>query len=100
MEGTILLDGQDIYSPAVDVTDLHQSWHGFQKVNPFPKSYLSKCSLWSSIAKSRKGAQLDEIVEKTFGSQLWEEAKDRLHDSALGLSGGQQQRLCIARAWP
>ena len=100
VEGTILLDGQDIYSPAVDVTDLRTKvGMVFQKVNPFPKSIYQNVAYGPQLQKVRKGAQLDEIVEKSLrGAGLWEEAKDRLHDSALGLSGGQQQRLCIARA--
>ena len=100
VEGRVLLDGQDIYSPAVDVTDLRTKvGMVFQKVNPFPKSIHQNVAYGPQLQKVRKGAQLDEIVEKSLqGAGLWEEVKDRLHQSALGLSGGQQQRLCIARA--
>jgi len=100
VEGTVLLDGKDIYSPAVDVTDLRTKvGMVFQKVNPFPKSIYQNVAYGPQLQKVRKGAQLDEIVEKSLrGAGLWDEVKDRLHESALGLSGGQQQRLCIARA--
>ncbi|MEZ4344183.1 MAG: phosphate ABC transporter ATP-binding protein PstB [Nitrospirales bacterium] len=100
VEGRILLDGQDIYSPGVDVTDLRTKvGMVFQKVNPFPKSIYQNVAYGPQLQKVRKGDRLDEIVEKSLrGAGLWEEVKDRLHESALGLSGGQQQRLCIARA--
>lgn len=100
VEGRILLDGQDIYSPAVDVTDLRTKvGMVFQKVNPFPKSVYQNVAYGPQLQKVRKGPRLDEIVETSLrGAGLWDEVKDRLHESALGLSGGQQQRLCIARA--
>ena len=100
VEGKILLDGQDIYDPSVDVTDLRTNvGMVFQKINPFPKSIWQNVTYGPQLKGVRRRALLDEIVEKSLqGAGLWEEAKDRLHDSALGLSGGQQQRLCIARA--
>lgn len=100
VEGRVLLDGQDIYSPVVDVTDLRTKvGMVFQKVNPFPKSIYQNVAYGPQLQKVRKGARLDEIVETSLrGAGLWEEVKDRLQESALGLSGGQQQRLCIARA--
>ncbi|MDX1412425.1 MAG: phosphate ABC transporter ATP-binding protein, partial [Nitrospirales bacterium] len=100
VEGKILLDGQDIYAPEVDVTDLRtRVGMVFQKVNPFPKTIYQNVAYGPQLQKIRGKAALDEIVERSLnGAGLWEEAKDRLHSSALGLSGGQQQRLCIARA--
>ena len=100
VEGKVLLDGQDIYAPEVDVTDLRtRVGMVFQKVNPFPKTVYQNVAYGPQLQKVRGRAILDEIVERSLkGAGLWEEAKDRLHSSALGLSGGQQQRLCIARA--
>ena len=100
VEGKILLDGQDIYAPEVDVTDLRtRVGMVFQKVNPFPKTVYQNVAYGPQLQKVRGRAILDEIVERGLkGAGLWEEVKDRLHSSALGLSGGQQQRLCIARA--
>jgi phosphate transport system ATP-binding protein len=100
IEGKILLDGDDIYDPAVDVTDLRtRVGMVFQRVNPFPKSVWQNVAFGPQLQNVRKRAMLDEVVETSLrGAGLWEEVKDRLHASALGLSGGQQQRLCIARA--
>lgn len=100
VEGKILLDGQDIYSSDVDVTDLRtRVGMVFQKVNPFPKTVYQNVAYGPQLHKIRSRATLDEVVERSLkGAGLWEEVKDRLHSSALGLSGGQQQRLCIARA--
>jgi phosphate transport system ATP-binding protein len=100
IEGKILLEGNDIYDPEVDVTDLRtRIGMVFQKVNPFPKSIWQNVAFGPQLQNVRKRATLDEIVEQGLrGAGLWEEVKDRLHASALGLSGGQQQRLCIARA--
>ena len=100
VDGKILLDGEDIYSSNVDVTDLRtRVGMVFQKVNPFPKTIYQNVAYGPQLQKIRGKAALDEIVERSLkGAGLWEEAKDRLHSSALGLSGGQQQRLCIARA--
>ena len=100
IEGKILLEGNDIYDPEVDVTDLRtRVGMVFQKVNPFPKSVWQNVAFGPQLQNVRKRAMLDEVVETSLrGAGLWEEVKDRLHASALGLSGGQQQRLCIARA--
>lgn len=100
IEGTILLEGKDIYDPGVDVTDLRtRVGMVFQKVNPFPKSIWQNVAYGPQLQNVRKQATLDEVVEKSLcRAGLWEEVKDRLHGNALGLSGGQQQRLCIARA--
>ncbi|ROQ91002.1 phosphate ABC transporter ATP-binding protein PstB [Desulfosoma caldarium] len=99
--GTITLDGQDIYDPALDVVLLRvQVGMVFQKPNPFPKSIYDNVAYGPKIhglAQSRE--ELDHIVETSLRKAgLWEEVKDRLHQSGTGLSGGQQQRLCIARA--
>jgi phosphate transport system ATP-binding protein len=98
--GRILLGGQDIFAPVVDVIELRKRvGMVFQKSNPFPKSIYENVAYGLRIAGVTSKAALDEVVEKSLKSAaLWEEVKDRLHDSALGLSGGQQQRLCIARA--
>jgi phosphate transport system ATP-binding protein len=71
----------------------------FQKSNPFPKSIYENITYGLRIAGVKNRARLDEVVEKSLrGAALWDEVKDRLHQSGLGLSGGQQQRVCIARA--
>jgi phosphate transport system ATP-binding protein len=71
----------------------------FQKSNPFPKSIYENVAYGPRIHGIQRRSELDEIVERSLrAAALWDEAKDRLSDSALGLSGGQQQRLCIARA--
>lgn len=98
--GELLLDGRDIYSPGIDVVSL-RSRIGmvFQKPNPFPKSIFENVAYGLRVKGIKNKAYITERVEKTLKQgALWEEVKDRLHDSALGLSGGQQQRLCIARA--
>jgi len=100
IEGKILLEGNDIYDPGIDVTDLRtRVGMVFQKINPFPKSIWQNVAFGPQLQNVRKRSTLDEVVETSLkGAGLWEEVKDRLHTSALGLSGGQQQRLCIARA--
>jgi phosphate transport system ATP-binding protein len=100
LEGSIRLGGQDIHAPNLDVIELRKRvGMVFQKSNPFPKSIYENVAYGLRIAGVRQKAVLDAVVEKSLrGSALWDEVKDRLHESALGLSGGQQQRLCIARA--
>lgn len=100
VEGKILIDGQDIYRPEIDVTDLRtRVGMVFQKVNPFPKSIYQNVAYGPMLQKVTKKSILDDIVEQSLqGAGLWDEVKERLHASALGISGGQQQRLCIARA--
>jgi len=100
IEGKVLIDGEEIYAPQVDVTDLRMKvGMVFQKVNPFPKSIYQNVAYGPLLHSRKSRSALDEIVEKSLqGANLWNEVKDRLHASALGLSGGQQQRLCIARA--
>jgi phosphate transport system ATP-binding protein len=100
VEGKILLDGIDVNAPDVDVIRLRRRvGMVFQKSNPFPKSIYENIIYGLRIAGIRNKSILDEAVEKSLrGAALWDEVKDRLHDSALSLSGGQMQRLCIARA--
>ncbi len=98
--GQVLLDGTDIYGPDVDVAQLRKRvGMVFQKSTPFPKSIFDNVAYGPRIAGLRDKKQLAEIVEQSLSrAALWNEAKDRLKQSALALSGGQQQRLCIARA--
>ena len=100
IEGKVLLDGEDIYSPETDVVELRRRiGMVFQKPNPFPKSIYDNTAFGPRIHQMAKGRELDKIVERSLrDSALWDEVKDRLKSSALSLSGGQQQRLCIARA--
>jgi phosphate transport system ATP-binding protein len=100
MVGEMLIGGQNIYDPRVDLVSLRRRVGlVFQKPNPFPKSIYENIAYGPRLQGIRKRSHLDEIVEDSLRkAALWEEAKDRLHQSALGLSGGQQQRLCIARA--
>lgn len=99
IKGSITLDGEDIYHRSVDVADLRRRvGMVFQKPNPFPKSIYENVAYGLRIQGVNKKRVLDESVEKSLkAAALWEEVKDRLHESALGLSGGQQQRLVIAR---
>jgi phosphate transport system ATP-binding protein len=99
IDGGIELDGMDIYQKSVDVADLRRRvGMVFQKPNPFPKSIYENVAYGLRIQGVNKKRVLDEVVEKSLhAAALWDEVKDRLHDSALGLSGGQQQRLVIAR---
>ncbi len=99
-EGEILLDGQDIYRRSIDLVDLRRRvGMVFQKSNPFPKSIYENVVFGPRVAGVRDKAFLAETVERCLQqAALWDEVKDRLHESALDLSGGQQQRLCIARA--
>ena len=97
--GTITILGQDIYDPAMDLTALRKRvGMVFQKSNPFPKTIYDNVAYGPRIYGIRN-SRLDETVEKSLqAAALWDEVKDRLHESGLGISGGQQQRLCIARA--
>lgn len=98
--GEVLYNGQNIYDPTVDVTDLRKNiGMVFQKANPFPMSIYDNIAYGPRTHGIRSKAKLDEIVEKSLrDAAIWDEVKDRLKTSALGMSGGQQQRLCIARA--
>ena len=98
--GSILLDGEEVNDPTLDVIELRRRvGMVFQKAVPFPKSIYENVAYGLRIAGIRDRKIPDESVEKSLRrSALWDEVKDRLHDSALGFSGGQHQRLCIARA--
>ena len=100
IEGELLFEGQDIYAPSCDVTELRKNvGMVFQKPNPFPMSIYDNVAYGPKVHGMRGKAELDALVEESLrGAALWDEVKDRLKKSALGLSGGQQQRLCIARA--
>ncbi|HHT9114440.1 MAG: phosphate ABC transporter ATP-binding protein [Planctomycetes bacterium] len=100
VEGNIKIDGQDIYAPAIDVTELRKKvGMVFQKPNPFPKTIYENVVYGPRVQGINKKSVLDEICEKALKkAALWNEVKDRLRTSALDLSGGQQQRICIARA--
>jgi len=99
--GEILLDGEDIYAPSMDVVQLRaRVGMVFQKPNPFPKSIYENVAYGPRIhGLATARADLDLMVEQSLRrAGLWDEVKDRLSDSGTALSGGQQQRLCIARA--
>lgn len=98
IEGHIMFAEQDLYGKGVDPVEVRRRiGMVFQKPNPFPKSIYSNIS-WGPSINGYDGS-MDELVERSLSqAALWEEVKDRLHESALNLSGGQQQRLCIARA--
>jgi phosphate transport system ATP-binding protein len=98
--GAITIDGEDVYGKDTDVVELRRRvGMVFQKSNPFPKSIYDNVAYGLRIGGMRNKRQLDENIERSLTrAALWDEAKDRLHASALALSGGQQQRLCIARA--
>jgi phosphate transport system ATP-binding protein len=101
VEGKVLIDGNDIYTSGMDVVQLRRRvGMVFQKSNPFPKSVFDNIAYGLKIngmagSKSELAGRVEESLKQ---AALWEEVKDRLHDSALAMSGGQQQRLCIARA--
>jgi phosphate transport system ATP-binding protein len=101
VEGRVLIEGQNIYDPHVNVVELRRRvGMVFQKSNPFPKTIFENVAYGLRINGLTSGrAQLTERVEQSLrDAAIWDEVKDRLQDSALSLSGGQQQRLCIARA--
>jgi phosphate transport system ATP-binding protein len=100
VDGEILLDGKNINAPGVDVVDVRRRiGMVFQRPNPFPKSIYDNVAYGPRLYGVRRHSDLDEIVKKSLRqAALWEEVKDKLHQSGLSISGGQQQRLCIARA--
>ena len=100
VEGEILLDGQNIYAPEVDVVQVRKRvGMVFQKSNPFPKTIFENVAYGLRIDGEYSRSEIADRVEKSLkDAALWNEVADRLHDSAMELSGGQQQRLCIARA--
>lgn len=100
INGQILLDGEDIYTPDYDVNILRKRvGMVFQNPNPFPMSIYDNIAYGPRTHHVRDKAQLDDIVERSLrNAAIWEEVKDILYRNALSLSGGQQQRICIARA--
>lgn len=99
-EGVIEFDGKNIFSPDNDIVELRKKiGMVFQKPNPFPKTIYENIVYGPKLHGEKDKKVLDEIVINSLKAvALWDEVKDKLHQSALGLSGGQQQRLCIARA--
>lgn len=99
-EGEVIFDGMNIYDPRVDPVEVRRRiGMVFQKPNPFPKSIYENIA-WGLRINGFRGtrAQMDEAVERALrAAALWDEVKDKLHQSGLSLSGGQQQRLCLAR---
>lgn len=100
IEGTVLLDGENIYKPDYDVNNLRRRvGMVFQSPNPFPMSIYDNIAYGPRTHGTKDKKTLDEIVEKSLkNAAIWEEVKDKLFKNALSLSGGQQQRICIARA--
>ena len=100
IDGKVLLDGEDIYDPAVDTTILRKKvGMVFQQPNPFPMSIYDNIAYGPRVHGIRDKKRLDQIVEESLrGAAIFDEVKDRLKKSAMGLSGGQQQRVSIARA--
>jgi phosphate transport system ATP-binding protein len=100
MTGNMRLNGDSIYGQSMDVIELRKRMGMvFQKPNPFPMSIYENVVYPLRIDGERDRRLLDEVCERSLkGAALWDEVKDRLHESGLALSGGQQQRLCIARA--
>ena len=99
MDGTVLLDGGDIYNPKVDVVDLRKKvGMVFQKPNPFPKSIFDNVAYGLRVhGINDKDVLAQKVEESLKAAALWDEVENILEKSAMGLSGGQQQRLCIAR---
>ena len=98
IDGSIRMDGRDIFKDMDGIELRYKVGMVFQQPNPFPKSVYDNVAYGPRIFGVKKKAELDEIVERSLRqAAIWDELKDRLKKSALGLSGGQQQRLCIAR---
>ncbi|HEL1661650.1 TPA: phosphate ABC transporter ATP-binding protein [Streptococcus suis] len=99
LTGAIDYNGKNIYSPRTDTVDLRKEiGMVFQQPNPFPMSIYENVVYGLRINGVKDKQILDETVERALiGASIWNEVKDRLHDSAVGLSGGQQQRVCVAR---
>jgi phosphate transport system ATP-binding protein len=100
MHGEVRLDGENLYTPGVDVVDVRRRiGMVFQRPNPFPKSIYDNVAYGPRLYGVRRKSDLDGIVEHSLKqAALWDEVKDKLQQSGMSLSGGQQQRLCIARA--
>jgi phosphate transport system ATP-binding protein len=98
--GKIIFDGEDINAPSIDVVNLRRKiGMVFQRPNPFPKSIYDNVAYGPRLYGIRRKVDLDEIVERSLRhAALWDEVKEKLHQSGMAISGGQQQRLCIARA--
>jgi phosphate transport system ATP-binding protein len=98
VEGSVRYRGEALYGPGVDPVDVRRRiGMVFQKPNPFPKSIYDNVAFGARINGYR--GDMDELVERSLQrAAIWDEVKDRLHESALGLSGGQQQRVVVARA--
>jgi phosphate transport system ATP-binding protein len=99
LEGQVLLDGEDIYSPQVDVVEIRQRvGMVFQRPNPFPQSVYDNVAFGPRVLGLHKKVHLGDLVERSLRDvTLWDEVKDDLKQSALDLNSGQQQRLCLAR---
>ena len=97
--GSVVYNGHNIYSPRTDTVELRKEiGMVFQQPNPFPMSIYENVVYGLRINGEKDKQVLDEAVEKALQrASIWDEVKDRLHDSAIGLSGGQQQRVCVAR---
>ena len=100
VEGQVMLNGQNIYDPEIDVVDIRQRiGMVFQRPNPFPMSVFDNVAYGPRLYGIRNRHDLEEIVERSLRhAAVWDDVKDKLHQSGQALSGGQQQRLCIARA--
>ncbi|MGZ6347338.1 MAG: phosphate ABC transporter ATP-binding protein PstB [Anaerolineales bacterium] len=100
VDGEIMLDGENLYSPGADVVDIRRRvGMVFQRPNPFPKSIFDNVAYGPRLYGIHRKSDLEGIVETSLkASALWNEVKDKLNQSGLSISGGQQQRLCIARA--
>ncbi len=99
LTGEVLVDGQNIYAPSVDAVELRKHiGMVFQKATPFAMTIFENVAFGPKIHGMGKKSELRDLVERSLRrAYLWDEVKDKLHQSAMGLSGGQQQRLCIAR---
>jgi phosphate transport system ATP-binding protein len=99
VEGKVLLEGEDVYAPGVDLVSLRRRvGMVFQKPNPFPMSVFDNVAYGPRLFGVTRRTDLEQVVEESLvRAALWPEVRDRLRNSALRLSGGQQQRLCIAR---
>ena len=100
VEGQVLLDGEDVCGPKVDVVEIRKRvGMVFQKPNPFPKTIFNDVAYGLRIKGIKNRRELEDRVEASLkAAAIWDEVKDRFNKPALSLSGGQQQRLCIARA--
>ena len=100
MHGEIILDGENLLTPSIDVVDIRRRvGMVFQRPNPFPKTIYENVAYGPRLYGIRSKSTLDDMVETSLKqAALWDEVRDKLHQSGLSISGGQQQRLCIARA--